>query len=376
MNTEHKDIHKIIPYGEHLRGFANQKFLSNSELHRILKERGIFTLNTEKDFMVPLLQTLLLSPSEFDQIREAFSTKEDNVKVFSREIKWNENIQIYSSDSLIVDVNDFIKQNLPTCTLEQPIRLVPVDNNLNHLRAEFTIKRNDINKSWYEQTNLFFGSFDFINEENGKGRVIISHTAPETKDIALFAVKKQIDQYKKKGKISNDEVLKKIIFKEFSNEERFIFFFRLTNHLECEYFSCDNIKDISMRPEDTILPEEIKWMEDMNKILLSGKSLDKKFFIEENKFHKHLIIWSLESVYIFNFKGVTGHFTVSFGFPDFISSKKENAEFELNISSISPTKSLDTKTRKSLKSQLLSEMDRQKSIVYNNFLNYKERGGE
>ncbi|WP_221406885.1 hypothetical protein, partial [Dysgonomonas sp. HGC4] len=95
-----------------------------------------------------------------------------------------------------------------------------------------------------------------------------------------------------------------------------------------------------------------------------------------NKFHKHLIIWSLESVYIFNFKGVTGHFTVSFGFPDFISSKKENAEFELNISSISPTKSLDTKTRKSLKSQLLSEMDRQKSIVYNNFLNYKERGGE
>lgn len=372
MNTEHKDIQKIVPYGEQLRGFANQKFLSNSELHRILKERGIFALNTDKDFIVPLLQTLILSPSEFDKIREAFSTKEDNVKVFSREIKWNKDIQIFSTDTLIIDVNDFIKQKQPTCILEQPIRLIPVDNNLNHLRAEFVIKRNDINKSWYEQTNLFSGSFEFINEDNGKGRVIISHTAPETKDIALYAIKKQIEEYKKRGKISNDEVLKKIVFKEFTNEERFVFFFRLTNHLECEYFSCENIKDISIRPEESTLPEEIKWMEDMNKILLSGKSLDKKFFIEDKKFHKHLILWNLDATYIFNFKGYSGQFTVSFGFPDFISVKKENAEFELNISSISPTKPLDTKTRKSLKSQLLSEMDKQKSIVYSNFLKYKE----
>jgi len=49
MNTEHKDIHKIIPYGEQLRGFVNQKFISSAELNRILKERGIFTLSTEKE---------------------------------------------------------------------------------------------------------------------------------------------------------------------------------------------------------------------------------------------------------------------------------------------------------------------------------------
>ncbi len=78
MNTEHKDIQKIVPYGEQLRGFANQKFISSAEIHRILKERGIFLLNQEKDFTVPILQTLLLSPSEFDKIREAFSQKEDN----------------------------------------------------------------------------------------------------------------------------------------------------------------------------------------------------------------------------------------------------------------------------------------------------------
>jgi len=372
MNTEHKDIQKILPFGEQLRGFANQKFITQSELQRILRERGIFTLSSEKDFIVPLLQTLLLSPKEFDKIREAFYTKEDNRKVSSSDIKWSNNIQLLIPDLLTLNVDEFIKQKLPTCTLEKPISLIPVGNNPNHLKADFSIKRNDINKSWYEQTNVFDGSIEFINDNDGKGRVIISHTAPETKELAEYAVKIQIEKYKKKGIIAPKEQLRKIIFKDFTNEERFVFFFRLTNHLVCEYFKCQSIKDISIKPEETVLPEEIKWMEELNKILLSGKALDKKDFIKENKFHKHLILWSIDSAYSYSYKGQSGIFTVNFGFPDYIT-KKENAEFELNISTISPSNQLDTRSRRLLKSQLLSEMDRQKSIVYNNFLKYKSK---
>ena len=146
----------------------------------------------------------------------------------------------------------------------------------------------------------------------------------------------------------------------------------MTNKLKSDYFTCDCIKDISIKPEDDILPEEIKWMEDMNKILLSGTSLGKKQFIKETKFHKHIILWNIDASFSYNLKGQTGIFTVSFGFPDFTTSKKENSEFELNISTIAPSTSIDIKSRKSLKTQLLSEMDRQKSIVYNNFLEYKK----
>lgn len=372
MNAEHKDIQKILPYGEQLRGFANQKYITPAELNRILRERGIFTLTSDKDYAVPLLQTLLLSPKEFDKIREAFSTREDNRKITSSDINWANDVQILVPELLSVNVDDFIKQKLPTCTLEQPIRFVPVANNSNHLRAEISLKRNDINKSWYEQTNIFESSIEFINDSNGKGRIIISHTAPETKELAEYVVKKQVDEYKKKQIIAPKEELRKIIFKDFTNDERFIFFFRLTNHLQCEYFKCENIKDISIKPEETVLPEEIKWMEELNKILLSGKSLDKKDFIKDSKFHKHLIVWSIDSTFSYTYKGETGVFTVSFGFPDY-TSKKENSEFELNISTISPSNSIDARTKKLLKSQLLSEMDKQKSIVYNNFLEYKNK---
>ena len=38
MNIEHKDIDKFIPFGEALRGFANQKFISAYELQTILRD--------------------------------------------------------------------------------------------------------------------------------------------------------------------------------------------------------------------------------------------------------------------------------------------------------------------------------------------------
>ncbi len=163
---------------------------------------------------------------------------------------------------------------------------------------------------------------------------------------------------------------------DFTNEERFVFFFRLTNHLQSDYFKCENIKDIAMKPENASLPEEIKWMEDINKIVLSGNSLDKKYFIEDKKYHKNLILWSIDASYTFNFNGHIGKYTINFGFPDFATSKKEIAEFELNISSLSPDKAIDTRSRTILKSELLSKMDKQKSIVYNNFLEYKNKENE
>ncbi len=372
MNTEHKDIRRIVPFGEYLRGFVNQKYITPSELNRILKERGVFALNSEKEFTVPLLQTLLLSPSEFDKIRDAFSTREDNRKVNSSDINWVHDANIFVPELMNADVSSFIKTNLPTCSLERPVKFSPVGSNTNHLKAEISIQRNDINKSWYEQTNLFEATIEIIKDKDGKGRIIVSHTAPETKELAEFVVKQQVRKYKERNIVAPQDEPRKIFFKDFSNSERFVFFFRLTTNLESDYFGCQSIKDISIKPEETDLPDKIKWMEELNKILLSGKSLGSKEFIKDNSLHKHLIVWSIDSVYTYEYKGESGTFTVNFGFPDY-PKKSENAEFELNISSIRPSKALDSRAKKALQYKLLSEIDKQKSAVYNNFLDYKQK---
>ncbi|MDY6438443.1 MAG: hypothetical protein SPK85_04925 [Prevotella sp.] len=369
MNTQHNDINKFIPFGESLRGFANQRFISQADIHRILKERGVFTLNQEKDYTVPILQTLLLSPREFDKIRDAFSSKEDNEKSFSRDIVWNLNIQIFQTDLLSVDVDTFIKRNLPTCKLGKLIRFEKYDNNPNHLIAQFTIERHDINKSWYEQTNVFQGSVEFVNE-NGKGHLRITHTAPETKMLAEEIAKQQIERYKKNGSIPTNEVPKKIIFSDFRNEDRFAFFYRLTTRLENEMFTCESIKDISIKPqENCVLPNGIEWMNQMKKILISGDALDKTFFMKETKFHRSLVLWNVAAQFSYQYKGEEGEMTVNLGFPDY-NKKGDSAEFEMNICPLRNRRALDSKNKKKLIAQLLSELDKQKSIVYNNFLNY------
>lgn len=262
-----------------------------------------------------------------------------------------------------------MKKQLPTCNLERSIRFSKVDENPNHLKASFVLNRNDINKSWYEQTNQFSGSVEFINE-NGKGIIRITHTAPETKELAEQIVKEQVRKYKEKGVIQNNEQPKKILFSEFSNSTRFAFFYRLTTKLENDNFTCNNIKDISVKPQDDCtLPEEILWMDKINKILISGDSLDKKFFMKEERYYKTLELWSIDASFSYNYKGETGEMTVNLGFPDY-TSKQGKAEFEINIATLKNKRSLDATERKKLKSQLLSEMDKQKSIVYNNFLDY------
>ncbi|WP_038100502.1 hypothetical protein, partial [Treponema pedis] len=122
---------------EMLRGYANQNVISKADIHRILKERGIFALNQEKVYTVPILQTLLLSPKEFEEVRHSFSEKEDNEKTISREIAWVSGDSIFIQDILSVNEDDFIKKYLPTCELERPIHFTRINDNPNYLSAAF-----------------------------------------------------------------------------------------------------------------------------------------------------------------------------------------------------------------------------------------------
>lgn len=370
MNIEHKDIDKFIPFGEALRGFANQKFISAYELQTILKERGVFVLNADKDYLVPILQTLMLSPAEFDKIRDAFSRREDSEKKISREISFPADSILFQSEMMAVNIKEYLINHLPSCELAQPITFAQQNGNPNHIIAPFQIIRHDLNKSWYEQTNEFYGCVEIIND-NGKGTIRITHTSSETKDIAEHIVKNQIKQFKSRGLLTEDANPQKILFSKFDNSTRFTFFFRLTTKIEDnDIFTFVDIKDISIKPQDDcVLPAEIFWMENIQRLIISGKSLSEKSFMKEEKFYRNLELWSIDATFEYNYKGQKGTVCICFGFPDY-NSKGGNAEFEVNIKSLTPQKNLAVKEKRQLKSNLLSVMDKQKLIVYTNFLNY------
>ena len=374
MRQDHKDIKYFIPFGEAIRGFANQQFISAAEINRILRNRGIFTLNTDKDYTLPILQTLLLSPNEFDEIREAYRYREDNYKTISREISWGGKSDLSQTNNIPIEIDDVIKKKLPTCEIQAPIRFSKVDGDPNHMKAEFSIERHDINKSWYEQSNVFSGTVEFIKENDG-GRVVMKYTAPETKEIAEEIIKAKVIQYKENNMISKSKSPKKISFSEFENADRFVFFYRLTTKMrQNDFIHCKDIIDISIKPDEAcdILPEKIDWMQKMNNITLSGDSLGHTYFMEDRKYHNSLILWSIDASFSYDYKGEKGNFIARFGFSDYLK-KKDNSEFEIEILSLTCENNLDSKNKKHLKATLLAELDRQKSLVYNNFIDYQNK---
>lgn len=369
MKQEHDDIKYILPYGESIRGFANQQYINKSDICKLLRSRGIFAFNSDKSFTLPILQSLLLSPNEFDQLRNAYNSKEDNFKTISREIDWMDDVSLSDINNLSINVEDFIKKQLPTCELKSPVLFRQIEGNFNHISAEFTISRQDINKSWYEQTNIFSGVVEFTNE-NGRGRVIIKHTAPETKKLAEEIVKAKVEQFKQNNMMKQDSKPKKILFSEFSNKERFSFFYDLTISMkDNNIFTCKDIKDISIKPDDSldILPSGIQWMQKMQRIVISGDALGQTFFMKDSTYHNSLILWNIEALFDFDYCGHKGTVKVNFGFADY-DNKKGSSEFEISVLSLTDETKLDTKAKRHLMSALQSELDKQKSIVYSSFI--------
>jgi hypothetical protein len=88
MNSSPVDVERFLPFGEMLRTFVQQPFLSKADLSKLLRDRGVFINPDQKENTIPWLTSLLLSPDEFDRLREAQSSREDNQKTITQLIDW------------------------------------------------------------------------------------------------------------------------------------------------------------------------------------------------------------------------------------------------------------------------------------------------
>ena len=70
----------FLPYGDSLRVLVSHSELSASNHKSLLKSKGIFLGDYDKNTTVPTLMKLILDPSEFQELVDMQSSKEDNEK--------------------------------------------------------------------------------------------------------------------------------------------------------------------------------------------------------------------------------------------------------------------------------------------------------
>jgi hypothetical protein len=354
-----------------LRGLLEQPFIQKSDLKNILRSRGVFTHNTEKGDSIPALMTTVLSPSEFDVLRESQNSREDNPKRITQTVVWNSKDTLLEALPSEIDFKEMIDMDLSNCKVEGAPEFIPVDGNPDHLRVDFDIERQNLTKSWASTKSVFPGSLEIRRiEEKGELKIVVTHTANETKKIASKATTGLVNRFKDSGHISREKDIERINFGRFSNSSRIEFFLELSVETTSNILTFEEIVDLELSPDhDSNLPSSMKWM--LNKIddlKLNGKLLHETFFVNEKSNHAHIFLYRVDVRYSFDISGLEGFCVVTMNFPEYTKSKSKSSELEISIKSINFSERPRGITKSEVKETLLDELEAQRIEKYRNYI--------
>jgi hypothetical protein len=367
MNKEPDDMDQILPYGEMLRGFMEQSFVGKSNLKDLLRNRGVFTHSSEKNDTIPILSATLLSPSEFDYLRECQNSKEDNPKIITQMIEWQSEDTLLDSVPEKFDVNSILDLDFANYKVVGSPSFVPVNNDPNCIKMNYLVERKDMSKSWATNKSLFPGSLELKRMGEGNDvKLVVTHTANETKYVATKVSSGLVKHFKDKGHINPSNDVEKILFSKFSNAKRIEYLLSITKNCSSYVLEFVDIVDIEFSPDtDNSLPEGIGWMEQkIEDLKLNGNALHQTIFFKDKNYHDFLHLYNVDAKFKFNVKSegkeLNGECVMSIGFPDYGRTKSLNAEMEVNIRNMSFDIILKGISKSEIKQILLKEIENQK----------------
>ncbi|EMJ4069600.1 hypothetical protein QVM54_27525 [Pseudomonas aeruginosa] len=361
-----RDAEAILPQGEILRTYLVQPFIGKGDLKNILRSRGVFLSDNEKENTIPALYLSLVRPEEFFKLQQAYTAKEDNPKIISQRIKWQGDKTLIESIPDELDINQVLDLDFSNFKVVGVPAFYPVYGDPNVIRLDFTIERMDFSKSFSDARRSFRGSIEVQRAKAGDELLIIStHTAPETKITNKAVAKHLIGYFKSNNHVSPEERIRPITFGLFDNEARFDYFLNLTSNSRLATLSFKEVVDIGVSPdEERALPSDLAWMKERIRNLdLKGISLEESEFLTNVSYRPCLFLHRLDAKFVFSTSGLDGECIISLAFPDINRGKNKDSELEVKIKSISFDNIQRGMDRNDAKEKILRELEFEKFEV-------------
>ncbi|WP_440619677.1 GapS4b family protein [Bacillus subtilis] len=363
--VKHPDT--MLPFGDVLKPLiASSSVLTSSDLKRTLSQKGIFISSYDKEDIFPLLLTSLLSPTEYEELKECQRSKETIPKRRSTTFTYVSDKELIRS---IPRLNEIKLDKLKNYEYEN-YKIIDVSSfhrneDNNQIQLNYKIERTDLSKDWYQQVNVYEGAIEIsVDPSDNKLNISTEHSTDETKEINKLLVREVANTLKKESMIEN-EVGNVIKFGDFSNEERIKYLLGFVNDTldETNTFTFDEITDIEISIDsESELPTDFQWMEDkVSNIKFQGKALHETDILKEETYHSSLIISSLKIDYEFNINSGNGNCTFEIEFPKKRgkSLPDKDAEFIFKLINIKYSKRVNTKSAQ--------------KVLYRIFDKYKEK---
>jgi len=357
------DVGDFLPYGEYLRTLLSTSLITSAELKKLLREKGIFVCNSDKKHTIPILSSLLLSPQEFDTLKEHQKTKEDKEKRHESRFKTISKPTLIGLKRILktINLNNLDTEKFKNYKYKTPNVTFIQDREKNQLTLDYEIERHQNNKAWNEQIDFFRGTV--ILDLNGNDLEIITKNISTAKET--LSINRKIIGHIKSELVQNKIILEttkeeKILMNDMNNKEILKFLLAFTNNDVLINIKFVNIISIDIEIDGTIsLPPEsqIKWMENKIKNLkLDGTKIEDIEILTNDENHEYLKCWGLVAKYEFIPSKISGEGSTEL---DLKFNAKNKNEFFIQINKFD----LDTKNyqKKDIEEMILNDID---SIKY------------
>ena len=368
LNSSKLNIDTILPFGDNLRPLLASSSLTDSDLKSFLAIKGIFISTSDRERTLPLITMSLLSPLEFEELREKQKDKESVFKRRTRELEWNSKETLLKAlKPLKIPLNSLIPKKLKCYEIRNINNFKPVSGNPNHLSLNYEIERTNRTKDWATQYSIHMGIIELKLSENLNDlKIIMDHTAEETHEVNEKLVEYLRGYLLNNNFISNKKI-KGIKFNDFNNSKRVIFFLNLLNTSldDSKTFEFNQITNVEISIDiNSTLPDNIKWMEDkIDNMKFKGKAIHETDLLQDPNYHEALILSSVRATFEFKSIASIGSCTFEFGFPARGNIPQPETEFIYKLVNLNYKSK--NKSQKKVEGFLYAKFDEFKTKAYN-----------
>ncbi len=368
MEKIQDNINRFLPFGDTLRAILQHDSIKDRERRQLLRMKGVFVNNCDEDSTFPILITSLLSPNEFEFLKERLQSKEDRDKTITRTLEWETSKSLIAAIPDNFNIQEVIKTNFPKYKVIGNPNFKMIDKNPNKISLDFKCETNNYSKPWFRGKNEFKGkiTFEKITTKDNKVQLQIIHTSPETTDIAEKVSKSLERHFKANNYMNPQKEIQRILYRDFTNEERIQFLLSLTEGNDVFTYTRATFLDIGPDPTET-LHSDIRWLElaRVRELNINGEKLHKLPFLKDKNLHKFMELSEMEIIYDFQLQSVEGSCIIRFGFTGYDFKKRIGSiEFVVDIPKVYPKNEYSTVPIQSIKTQLFKEFEKYKTEKY------------
>lgn len=368
MELINKNINRFLPFGDSLRIILQNTSYSPADIKGFLKRKGVFVDCKDDDVTIPLLTTSLVSPLEFEYIKEKIKTKEDKEKLITRTLEWNSTQPLLASIPSDFNIQTIIKEAFPRYKVIGNPNFVPqneVKPGNEKITLEFKCESENYSKEWYRAKADFKGQISLEKiVKDSKVQLQITYTSQETKDVSEKVFKKLEKHFKNEKLIDEHKEAERIMFNSFTNEERIEFLLSFTQGNEI--FEFEKALSIDLGPGSERLPNELNWLNTggVRRLALNGDVLHQIPYLTEINLRSHIELSTVEIQYNFRYHAAEGICKALISFPDYFKNLKINTELELYLHDIKPNNEYSGMPLGSITRFLNSELEKLKHELY------------